>query len=84
MPRLEVKMKKIKNEGRVEPGDRIFRLEKKVNELVDYANKQEDNSKKYKKMADELFKMRKEEHKVTMDAAAMSKKMFEKIEKMEG
>ncbi len=58
-----------------------FVNEDKINEIINYLNKEEDKSKEYKDMANKLLKMREKEHKATMATIELTKTMFKNMGK---
>ncbi len=50
----------------------------KINEIVDWINKQSKISKNFEKMMEQTVKMKQAEHKMTMEFARLSKKLIEK------
>lgn len=53
----------------------------RINEIIDYINKEEVKDKEHKGILGKVMEMREKEHKVTMETAKLTKAMIEKMSK---
>ncbi len=55
--------------------------DKKINEIIEWINKQDKQTEKYKGLIEKMAKMRETEHKATMETVKLTKDMMKKMTK---
>ena len=74
------KMEKLKKPHFRDEYDSLFL--NKINEIVDWITKHDENSKKHEKLINRAMEMREKEHKQNMELTELSKNMLNKIKEI--